>query len=195
MTENVSCLFSIDSDSRFSEKDCPRCAHLYDKSDDEDDPPCCEEWYTAPPGLGGADPLYSGLPHVKWGWNEFEAELREEVVYYKNKPVLTLEEIKRFDKGIHSWNQDKEDEEERKEKEARSELLKEIYREEEPYPCEEKTYADRYRKYDEQWYHFYLSYYGEDKPQVWGGKVLYFDNYPMTDAHVHLKILRKVFSE
>ena len=118
MTENVSCLFSIDSDSRFSEKDCPRCAHLYDKSDDEDDPPCCEEWYTAPPGLGGADPLYSGLPHVKWGWNEFEAELREEVVYYKNKPVLTLEEIKRFDKGIHSWNQDKEDEEERKEKKS-----------------------------------------------------------------------------
>lgn len=40
------------------------------------------------------------LPNDKYGWNRLECELTNNIIYYKNKPVILMEELDKLNKKI-----------------------------------------------------------------------------------------------
>jgi len=40
------------------------------------------------------------LPNDKYGWNRLDCELTDNIIYYKNKPVISMEELNKLNKKI-----------------------------------------------------------------------------------------------
>ena len=196
MKNSQICHISIDSDSRFSKKQCPKCnmggpiAGVINRSkltEEEYEKLRLESANYTSPFPDEKVPMYANLPHDRWGWNHFDAELRDGAIYYKNKPVLTLQEIAPFFLRVELYDETIEKSEEVNGFEAGHCI------------CEEASILDEYKKYEYRYYHFYV-YHGtyEDEEKTDGNSILentilYFDGHPMTDAHIMICIVEKIY--
>lgn len=197
MNTSQICHISIDSNSRFSKNQCPKCNMGGPVAGVINRPKLTKEEYEEirfesanyeSPFPDMEVPMYANLPHDCWGWNHFDAEVRDGAIYYKDKQVITLEEILPFFVRNEFYN---------KEEEEHSNKINGF--EDVPCVCEESSLLDEYRKYEYQYYHFYIchSKYESEKRnedfRILENTILYFDDHPMTDAHIMISIVEKVY--
>ncbi|MHA1211385.1 MAG: hypothetical protein ACTSSH_02890, partial [Candidatus Heimdallarchaeota archaeon] len=151
------CNISIDSDSRFSKNQCPKCNMGGPVAGVINRPKLTNEEYEkirfesanyANPFPDEKVPMYANLPHDRWGWNHFDAEVRDGAIYYKDKRVITLKEISPY--FVRAELYDKKEEENDEENEF----------DEIPCICEESSILDKYMKYGYRYYYFYV-YHGK----------------------------------
>jgi hypothetical protein len=127
-------------------------------------------------------PMYKNLPHDKYGWNKFDAECIDNIIYYKNKKVIDLDIIKHCYEGLESVT---ESDIEPTLDNNNSTIT---HTSDDDSTIEPSEYDNKL--YDYIWYYcFFSSDNNPPKNNVLYNTTLYFDNHPMTDAHIHFEII------
>ncbi|MFW9922278.1 MAG: hypothetical protein ACFFDW_03205 [Candidatus Thorarchaeota archaeon] len=190
------CQISIDSDSRFSKNQCPKCNMGGPIAGVINRPKLTKKEYEeirlqsanyTSPFPDEKVPMYANLPHDCWGWNHFDAEVRKGAIYYEGKQVLTIKEISQFFVREEIYEKKEEENNEVKGFEKMHCI------------CEESSILDKYEKYEYSYYYFYV-YHGkfefDEKTEgipVLENTILYFNGHPMTDAHIMISIVEKIY--
>jgi len=190
MTNNTKCKIIIDSNSRFSPIGCKSCSSTVWSMGMTEGEVNNGLVYNEEDHFIGK-PYFAYLPHDKYSWNRFDADIIDNSIYYNDKLVVKLNDIQEFCKGIEKRDNDSEDN------------GPEEY---EQGPCEVKYEADDPAKYI-RYYLFIESdessetnnddtklQDSEDGTKIENGKTnikkmtWYFDGIPMTNCHIHVLV-------
>jgi hypothetical protein len=129
-------------------------------------------------------PMYKNLPHDKYGWNKFDAECIDNIIYYKKKKIIDLDTIKHCCKGLQSVTES----DIKSTSDGDNSKIK--HNSDEDSTIEPSEYDNKL--YDYIWYYCFLSSdndINDNENNVLSNTTLYFDNHPMTDAHIHFEII------
>tara|TARA_B100000424_G_C22944320_1_gene502519 strand:+ start:637 stop:1056 length:420 start_codon:yes stop_codon:yes gene_type:complete len=120
------------------------------------------------------DKVWINLPFDENKWNRFDAEIIDDVLYYKNKKVLELNKIEHCNNGIHK--QKKED------ISNNNHII---------FNGEKSKYDNLEYKYISYYCYFYSGPIINDDKNDYslGNTTLYFDDNPITDVHIQFEII------